>query len=395
MRLVLFLLLVLIIAPVVHAVVIGVNKVSLEFNDVLRNGYSENTFIVSSGTEQPVAIYYEARGDIADWIRFEPEEQPVYAFNDNPQTIRVIVEPPSDARVDTYTGKILVYSGPLGEIQGNVGAAVEVAYELNVDVQITDTQIVSCGASGFDLLDAEIEREIPFFASFYNAGNVRLRPEFVIQVYDQLQEKLVTTLEFRASKDVLPTMSERIEGSIEHELEPGQYWAIISSPVCEDTMSTLTFNILEKGGISEKGEIVRIENENRFKMDEVIPINVYFKNTGERTVSAQFKGVITKDGKIVDVINSETLDVDPDEVTIFEILYTPKELGQFLVNGRVYFNNKITFEKGSIFNVEEGSSKEDSNNILLSVVLSIIVIFIGVMLFLILRKKKRRKHLRF
>ena len=210
MRSVFLLLLLLILAPNVHAVVIGVNKVSLEFKDVLRNGYSENNFIVSSGTSQPVAVFYEARGDIADWIRFEPEVQPVFAFNDNPQTIKVIVEPPADARVDSYSGSILVYTGPLGEVQGNVGAAVEVAYELDVHVQITDTQIISCGASGFDLLDTEIEKEIPFFASFFNAGNVRLRPEFVVEVYDQLQENLVATFNVRNSKEILPTISERL-----------------------------------------------------------------------------------------------------------------------------------------------------------------------------------------
>lgn len=397
MKFVFLLLLLLIFAPGVHAVVIGVNKVSLEFNDVLRNGYAENTFIVSSGSTQSVAVYYEARGAIADWIRFEPVEKPVFVFNDNPQIIKVIVEPPSDARVDSYNGKILVYTGPLGEVKGNMGAAVEVAYELNVDVKITDTQIISCGASGFDLLDAEINKEIPFFASFYNGGNVRLKPEFVVEVYDQFQENLLTTFNVRASKDVLPTMSERIENFINHELEPGQYWAFISEPVCGSSKSTLTFNILERGGISERGEIVRIENANRFGLGEVVPINVYFRNTGERVVSAQFKGVITSGGRVVDVINSDVLDVAPNEVSVFEMLYPTKEEGQFLINGRVYFNNKITFEKGSIFNVEAGySSLEKESDYLLAVVLSIIVIFIGVVLFLILRRKKRRKkHLRF
>ena len=39
-----------------------------------------------------------------------------------------------DARVDEYEGSIMVSSGPLGEITGNVGTNVEVAFEVKIKV---------------------------------------------------------------------------------------------------------------------------------------------------------------------------------------------------------------------------------------------------------------------
>jgi len=376
------------------AALLGVNKVIMRYDNVLKNGYAENSFVVSSGAPQDILVYYEARGDIAKWVRFEPGDQPITLGGEGQREVKVIVEPPEDARAEVYTGKILISTGALGDVQGNMGTSIVVAFEVNIIVNITDTQILTCTAGGYDLLDAEIGKDLLLRSTVVNTGNVRLRPAFEISILDKNQEYELLDLNVSSDDELLPTTSSNIEAKVNNDLEPGQYWAYISSPQCGPGKDLVTFSVLEKGGISDSGELVRIENEPWAQTAEKVPVNVYFRNRGSRTVSAQFKGVATKDGKVVKILESEIQDVDPSDVAIFEIFFEPETLGQYKITGRVHYNNKVTFEKGSILNVD----KEGINTIksrktmdsILSIVLSIVIIIIGFLIFMIIRKKKRK-----
>ena len=374
------------------AALLGVNKVSLQYNDVLRNGYAENSVIVSSATEHNISVYYEARGDIKDWVRFEPAGQPVFVNKDHPQKIKIIVEPPADTRVDNYNGTIVLSTGPLGDVKGNVGANVVVAFELKVNVNITDTQILSCTAGGFNIKDAEIQKNIPFTATISNNGNVRIKPEFLFRIYDANQTKLIKEIRTTYPQEFLPTTQNTINSQLTNDLEPGQYWVYASVPACSGSESLVTFSVLEKGGISDSGELIRIENNAWALTNETIPIKAYFKNNGDRTVTAQFKGVISKDGKIVQILNSDKIDVAPGQSTPIEMFYQPDFTGQYKITGRVYYNNKLTFEKGSVLNVNTNGAPEQKPTDYSSWILVAIIIILGVLIGLIIRKLKRRKR---
>lgn len=387
-----YLVLIILISLQTQAALLGVNKVQLEFNDVLRGGYSQNTITTSIGSAQDVAVYYEARGDIADWVSFLPEEQPIIINENNTGTITVIVEPPIDTQIGTYEGTLVIQTGQLGQIQGNVGTNVVVAFEVKLKVTVTDTQILSCAVGGIQLLDTEIEQEIPLISSFSNIGNVRIQPELQLKIYDQDENKLIKEITYESNQEIIPTTTKRIEDKIKNELQPGQYWADIKSPVCEGSQY-LTFSILEKGGISDQGEFIRLETETWAAKNQIIPITAHFKNRGARTVTAQFKGIIEKDNKIIDTIQSEKIDVDPDEKIEIQTLYTIPELGQYQVKGRITYNNKITTEKGTIINVATTEEpKQQNTDKYLSIILTIIVIVIGIFLFLILKNKKNQKN---
>lgn len=386
---------ILVLPSFASAALLGVNKVSMKFDNVLKQGYAQNSFIVSSGAPQDIMVYYEARGDIADWITFDPGDQPITLLGEGQSEIKVIVQPPEDIRSDVYTGKILVSTGALGEVTGNMGTNIVVAFEIFVSINITDTQILTCTSGGYDILDAEISRNLPFISTVINTGNVRLKPEYNIKVMDQNQEKIVENIVVNYENELLPTTSQKIELDVKNNLEPGQYWAFISAPQCGAGEDMLTFSVLDKGGISDSGELVRIENEPWAQTLDQVPIKVYFRNVGTRTVSAQFKGVASTGGKISKILESEIQNVDPDEVTVFEMFFEPKDLGQYKITGRVHYNNKITFEKGSILNVDkegiEDIKKNNSSELMLSVVLSIIILIIGVLFFMIIKKKKNRR----
>ncbi|MGV8162888.1 MAG: hypothetical protein ACP5N2_06175 [Candidatus Nanoarchaeia archaeon] len=388
------LLLLLLMLPIVNAALLGVNKVEVEYRDVLRGGYAEDNVIVSTGAINNISVYAEASGDIKEWVSFEPALQPLIMSANSPAIVRMIVRPPADAAVGTYEGKLLISTGPLGAQESNMGTNIVVAFEVKIRVIITDTQILSCNAGGFDLLDAEIGYPLEFSASAGNGGNVRVRPSFEIKVYDQSQKNLVTTLNYISQEDILPTLQGQIEAKLNHSLKEGQYWAEVTSPNC-GSGSLITFSILEKGGISDLGEFVRIQNDAWAKTGEIVPISAQFRNRGTRVVSAQFKGIITNsENKIVKVLSSDKVDVDPDQLMNLELFFTPEEVDQYKIIGRVHYNSKITYEKSSMLNVEQGTSKITLfSKYKYYVVLVILLLIIVILIVLIIRKRRKKNKL--
>jgi hypothetical protein len=370
-----------------QASIIGVNRAELTFEDVLRNGYAEQEFIVSMGTEFDVEVFYEARGEIASWISFEPNQGRVIVNENNPQTIKVIAQPPSDARVDTYEGTIVVLTGPVGQTQGRLGTNVVAAFEIKVFIEITDTQILRCSIGGISLSDSEVGFSNSLSASVRNFGNVRIRPNLNIEVLDRLEQNVVTSYVYSTSNDVLPTATNPINTNINLDLNPGQYWARISSDSC-DGSNYLTFQVLELGGIRDIGEFIRLQNDAWAQEGEIIPLTALFRNRGERVVSAQFKGVVTKNSRIVELIESDVVNVNPNELIEINMFFIPEESGQYEIKGRMHYNNQISFERGSVLNVNNSSFGSRFDFIAITFYTALIVV-VG-LVFLIFRKKKKK-----
>jgi hypothetical protein len=389
---VLSLLLILLVVPAVSASLLGVSKVSMDYTNVLRGGYAEDTIVVSTGSSNNIAVYLEAQGDIKDWVSFKPTQVPLVMSANNPASIQFVVQPPIDTQVGFYEGTVMIRTGNLANQSGNMGTNVEVAFEIKIRVNVTDTQTLTCTAGGFDLRDAEIGTPLEFSATVSNNGNVRIRPDFKFNIYDQDQKTLITTLSYASQTDILPTLTGQISVRLNNTLKEGQYWAEASSPLCNST-SLLTFSILEKGGISDIGDFVRLQNQPWALTGDIVPINASFRNRGSRIVSAQFKGIVTKDGKIIKVITSDKLDVAPGELIQLQSYFTPTVFGQYRLSGRIYYNNKITFEKSSILNVNPGSNNAFNlwNTYKYYIILLLLIIIILILLILIIRRRRKAK----
>mgnify|MGYP001597713171 CR=1 FL=1 len=221
---------------------------------------------------------------------------------------------------------------------------------------------------------------------------MRLSPSVSIDVFDQNRDKLLLSRNV-IGDEVLPTTQKSISQNLPVYLKEGQYWANMEIADCEGSKSLVTFSIVEKGTIADKGELIEIRNKPWALTNETVQIIAKFLNKGHRSVAARFKGTIKLDNKIVRLIETEEIIVPAGEIADFEIFFSPELPGKYVLAGKVIYNKKLTFEKGAILNVnpaETSVSTSKFSPVARFTPLAIYVI-IGTLIVFVLRKIIREK----
>lgn len=382
---------ILIISPSILGVGLGVSPARLTFNNVLKGGYAQDSLYLSTDTTKNLSMFFETEGDVGQWITIENNITNITVSKSTPRQVKIIIMPPEDTANGTYSGTLRIVTDKLVDPQTGIGSSVKAAFMIFIDVTITGEQILSCSGGGVSIGDAEINFPVLLSLLILNEGNVRTSPLVLLNVWDKYQNEIVTSTSL-STQSILPTESVRISKEVALDLSEEQYWAEISVPSCEFS-TTLPFNIVEKGGIVDRGDFIRIESKPWSVTGEIVPITAVFRNTGGRTVTANFKGEI-KDAKgdIVKIIDTDKLDVQPGELVRLQTFYRAKDTGQYFVTGKIYYNNKLSTERGYVLNINQGTgilSKGYSYIMYLS-----ILIVIAILAMLIFIKRKKQKHKR-
>lgn len=372
-----------------HAVsaggIVGVSPGNVDFKKVLRDGYAERYITITVDSEEPVDVSLEARGEIKEWMDFPGN---LSISKNNRGRVLLSVRPPSDIPNGNYTGFLRVSTGALSEkvLEGRAMGRVIAVIDVAVTVEITDQEVLECRANNFAVKSAEVGDEIAFSVNILNEGNVRLKPKFTANIWDQEQISLVRNVEFRG-KEILPTREETFTFYLPAKgFKPDQYWVEAEVPDCFAS-DTLTFDVLEEGALKAEGILLKIFSRVWTDVGETIPIIANFKNTGEKSVDAKFKGKITRDGRIIQILESEEVSVPVSEIINFTFFFTPGKPGKYIASGRVFYDKKRTFESSTVINVRP--KKIGLKQAFLSLIYVFLIVFI-VLLFYKIRKEKRR-----
>lgn len=339
------------------AVNIGISPGVAQFSKMLRGGYAQRTVTISSSSSDIVTAHYEVYGEVKDWMRIESNSTSFTMTGNEPYRMKIVVTPPADTQSGNYTGSIRIVTDELGRLEEGTGSVVKAAVSLQVKVEIVGEEVLACRAGGLGIPTAEVGYPLYVSYTVINDGNVRLRPHIEIDIWDQLQENLLYTTEI-FDESILQTEEDRIIKKIQANLDVGQYWAAIR--VLECNAATLaTFSVVEKGGIADQAELIKVDTKAWAKVGDIVPITAEFQNTGTRPVFAYFKGKITLGQEIVQLLQSGEIEVGAGDKANFTEFYQPKITGQHVVTGRVNYNKKITYEKGSVINVLPGEEKTE------------------------------------
>jgi hypothetical protein len=369
---------------------------------MLRSGYAEKTFTVSTSSSEPILIQMEydtLLPQINPWITLEPNLSEFYINSGKSQEFKVTIRPPADTPNGYYSTYLHFVAVPNISAEGRTVAIIQTAVAMRVEVSISDFEIKSCKVISSGIISSEKGEPVTMLFQIFNNGNVVNTPTFKLDIWDQSQTEIVKTLSF-SPYSILPTIRDSYYINVStNDIAADQYFAEMTVPDCDNYRNVETFDILAPGTVSTSGDLVHIKNDAWFFVGDTVDIAPVFINTGEKTVSAQFKGFVFRDGKLVDTLDSETLDVMPQQTIEFPFYYVPKTSGRYIVKGRVFYDKKRTFEIESRFNVNPEELKDKATGKLIAdidkgkkpnpVYFIVILAAIGVLVAMIQRKRGR------
>ncbi len=365
--------------------IIGVSPAELYYNDVLRGGYSERTIVVLANSAEPVDIEVEGLGVLKNWFNFTKS---FTIDGGQSHQLLVSVTPPIGTPNGNYTGFVrvnMISRGQTGD-GGNAVGIVRGALDVYVIVEVTDVEVRKCSIREWNAVSSEKGDEVIFDILYRNDGNVRMKPRMNADIWDQEQIRIVTSKEF-VDNDVLPTKDQRLQFKLEtNNLDVDQYFAELEFEECFAS-SVVTFDVLEPGTLRANGILTRISTLPWSYAGDTVLITANFQNVGEKNVDSQFKGKITLDNKIVQILESEKLETVKGDMTNFTFYFTSKEKGKYVISGRVFYDKKRTFETSTSIDV---ITKKISVSKYIKILLYSIIILIILFLLFKIRSERRK-----
>ena len=113
--------------------------------------------------------------------------------------------------------------------------------------------------------------------------------------------------------------------------------------------------------------------------------------TGSRPVFAKFKGQIALNNKLLQLVETDEVQVKPGLQENFKIFYTPEKAGVYEIRGRVNYNDKLTYEKSATFTALKNPEQQYTFSFWpLSIYLLILLLII--ILINKIREELKKKH---
>ena len=252
-----YFILLILLAVTVSANEINITPSKLFFDNVLMNGYAEETIRIATDSTETVQITFYASEPIKPWISFEPS---FAHFNkNNPVEIKVIVKPFNNS-LGKYQGFILINS-----LSGKskITSATITSLTIETTVKLTDKEITQAIIDDIIVKDVEKNNPIKVLVKIKNQGNIGISPYFNIDILNLDKGKV---LKSATSKEIsiLPFASDSIKLDLENNLNLGIYWArvnVLSEEGLFIGKQLIKFNVVKPGTLPLEEEIIVFKEE--------------------------------------------------------------------------------------------------------------------------------------
>ncbi len=207
--------------PVIVHAGIGVSPGEIA-NDHLQPGSHYETEIIISQSDPYEAMQINIEvdaGDATSWFSFDPASQFIIEAGVQRYPLHVIVDVPSDAEYDTFSGAIRVKASPLAQGENAGGVAVVKGARLEVALVTTELSITDFIVRSLKLNSPRQNEDLVLEIWLENTGNTNTTPtKATIDIRNLNQELVRSVAATSFSGEVLPGET----GTMTVSFQPGQ-----------------------------------------------------------------------------------------------------------------------------------------------------------------------------
>ena len=370
------------IAPSACAAGIGVSPPTLSYEKVLKGGTAQEQFTIFNSAD--AEVFYDIRVEGSDWFSFVPNP-PVKVPAKGSVKVNAIVNPPGDTANGVYNCTVYVEPSEVNVTEGE-GAVMGIlpAIGITTSIEITGEQILDGNVYKISVENNEIGKPIRFKIGFANTGNVRAEPKIDIDILKE--EKAIDTL--KKSDEIIPGEAKEIAVEWTGK-DVGEYGSNVKVTLNGGLLSerSFKFDVLERGALTCKGEIVDVKAPKEVSVDMPAKIEVGFKNTGSVALEAKVKGDVILNRELVEVMESEPVLIDVGKTETLTAYLNPEKPGDYLIDGDVIYEGKKA--KMNRITISVKSAEASGMNMNLIMFSGLVLIAAGILIFVIKRRFKK------
>jgi len=367
---------------------IGISPSRITAEHMTRGTHFEK-MIHLSGINPGESVQIVAEGEIADWIGIDRGKE--FVFPDQVSVPIIInIDVPVDIENRHYAGSVTISSVPQKMSGGGNSASVIPGVRVKIEVDVTGEQIKDDRVLFAKIEKGEADDPLPIQLDIENIGNVIGRPSMLsLTIFNKFKTVKLLSLNITSIEGAQPHTRQLSTVLANHELPPGQYWAMISVYDESDVIYSdeIVFELIEPDSFKKSGVFKILEIPRTVITGDTIKLTAWFENTGETALDAKLVGEVYMDDHLITVAESEPITVMPSQIEPLVSYHTPGSPGEYSVIGYVSYEggqSKIR-ETSFIANPTEGNRARNYRVVvILGVMLSIIVL-------IVLAKLKRSK----
>lgn len=389
-----------------HAAAIGISPPLIHATDVLRN--SAQTFTVTLLVENLASrdLYFDAvpRGQYAHYLKGPSE---LIIPQGKTSAVYTFTLEPTNAAVGAYdlqlafTERPAPTEGAEGGSGASPGAKVSVLQGaiLIIKMTVSGDEKVSFGISRPTFEDTELRLPLVGTYTVNNNGNVEWKPDRIEVIVTDVNDAGNTETYTVTGDDIPLTKPGTTVDSpivIAHKLVEGKYKAHLKfyykDAVVTELEST-AFNVFSPGTLNQSGELVQVStNKESYNIGEQIVLKGLFKNTGDVTVQGQLETTIYKDGSLVNLEVSRSLNIDRRQETEFQQFLKLDEPGTYQLEVAATFGNRKTPAHNLTITVEAAGVGQVGSTFISIALVLLLVIGIFIFLFWFVRHQKKKEE---
>lgn len=321
---------------------IGVGPNYIRLDPALRGSSYKQTIYVYNQNDYGCDILLDSTGEVGDWVSF-------YESNDLDHQIDSTTVPSASSK-DIVIKISIPTDASYGEHEGNAiitcksadPSTVDLNLPISLSINVTGEQNLNVSVWYVEVDNVEINEPCRLRLQFKNTGNVVADPhtEVIITKDGKYIDSLSGTAE-PIQPDQLGTQ-ELVWNTA--GMVAGDYVAhfniTLDGKLVEE--KDVSFKLLPPDTFTRNGTLLDITHEGKPEKGKVLKIIATFKNTGDVDTDAKFIGEIYKDGELIDVIESDGINVPKYKTENLYAYYTIQENGTYVISGYILYGGKKT-----------------------------------------------------
>jgi len=378
----------------VSAISIGIAPSEISMKDALR-GQEYKRFIAVYNYDNETSVFeLGAEGEGKDWVTFCDEEnrplEKVEVPGSSSRKVFVLFDIPENIPNGIYNFTVYAQTIPADVEEEGMVVRPVLKIPADVSIEVTGTQILKGVVKDITIRDIEEGYPLRINIVFQSTGNVAATPAINVEI--SKDGKLIDSFD-SSEAGVDSGMTDTITATWDTTgQEVGAYVAKVTVLLGDETlyMQDLSFEILETGTLSRTGELTDLCCEGESRIGELMKVLATFKNTGAIDTNAKFSGEVYRNGKLMETIDSEELEVPVMETCTLTSYFKCDEPGNYKICGYVIYEGKQTETKEVLLEVPDGAAKSAHIPLTPTAMVGIGVVVALIAIFSVIMLRRRR-----